>query len=222
MSIKENTVSAAGQMVRSSVLSFFGNENAAKRILVVGNSITRHGPREEIGWTGDWGMAASAPERDYVHLLLSRLTADGYDVFLRVRQCAEWEMNFPSQDVAELYREERAFAPDLIVFRLGENVAEENKPAFREAIERFVGFVASEKTKIVFTTCFWHNEIIDDGIRAVAAAHHAPLVELGDLGDDPAMKAPGLFWHSGVAAHPGDRGMETIANRIYAVVKEIL
>ena len=32
----------------------------------MGNSITRHGPKEEIGWPYDWGMAASAFEHQGV------------------------------------------------------------------------------------------------------------------------------------------------------------
>ena len=34
------------------------------RILFIGNSITRHGPRPSIGWTNDFGMAASSIDKD--------------------------------------------------------------------------------------------------------------------------------------------------------------
>ena len=43
---------------------------------------------------------------------------------------------------------------------------------------------------------------------------NAAFVRISDLGEMAEMKAYGLFEHSGVAAHPGDRGMQAIADRI--------
>ena len=58
----------------------------------------------------------------------------------------------------------------------------------------------------------------DPAIRALAESRREPLIELGDLGELDEMKAIGLFAHSGVANHPGDRGMLEIAHRICAVL----
>ena len=52
-----------------------------------------------------------------------------------------------------------------------------------------------------------------------AAERGAPCVELGDLGENEQMKAIGLFEHKGVANHPGDLGMQKIAERILEKIK---
>ena len=51
----------------------FGATRKGPRVLFVGNSITLHGPRPQIGWTNNWGMAATARDRDYVHLLQKKI-----------------------------------------------------------------------------------------------------------------------------------------------------
>ena len=71
--INENTVSAENQLPRDASTFYMGAEDAPKRLLILGNSITRHGPNAGIGWNRDWGMAASDIDHDYVHLLQSYL-----------------------------------------------------------------------------------------------------------------------------------------------------
>ena len=71
------------------------------------------------------------------------------------------------------------------------------------------------------TTGFWHHPA-DESIAELAKEHDWPLVPLGDLGEQPEMKAIGLFAHSGVAAHPGDLGMKNIADRIWAVLRNYI
>ena len=51
---------------------------------------------------------------------------------------------------------------------------------------------------------------------------NCPFIYLGDLGEDESMMAIGLFKHSGVAVHPGDKGMQTIADRIYVELQRLI
>ncbi len=55
-----------------SVKSMIGSLPAAK-VLFLGSSITLHAPAPQIGWTGNWSMAASAEEKDCVHLLTAEI-----------------------------------------------------------------------------------------------------------------------------------------------------
>ena len=71
--IEENTVKAENQLKKNDYIQL--EDNGGLRILFVGNSITRHGPKAEIGWYHDFGMAASDISKDYVHLVLNELSA---------------------------------------------------------------------------------------------------------------------------------------------------
>lgn len=44
-----------------------------RQALVLGNSITIHPPLPSIGWFGNWGMAASSKDKDFVIFCLHRL-----------------------------------------------------------------------------------------------------------------------------------------------------
>ncbi|MCY2988855.1 MAG: glycoside hydrolase family 127 protein [Planctomycetota bacterium] len=64
--------------------------SAIRRILFLGNSITLHGPKADIDWTGNWGMAASSEDKDYVHLVTSALAQHtGSTPQIMVRNIAE-------------------------------------------------------------------------------------------------------------------------------------
>ena len=221
MLIEKNTVSAKNQMVNATEdLSFLGDENAKIKILVVGNSITRHGPNKEIGWERDWGMAASEPEKDYVHLLYAMLTETGKDVFMRISQCADWEVNFRKEDSLDKYQEDREFQADIVVFRLGENVAEADRPYFKEPLKQFIEYICPTG-KVVYTTCFWENPIIDQAIQAVALERGEICIN-GCFSKEEKNMALGQFAHGGVAMHPSDAGMEEIAKAIFMVLQKEL
>lgn len=79
----------------------------------------------------------------------------------------------------------------------------------------------SGRAKVILTTGFWHHPG-DGAISELAKEQDIPLVILGDLGEQEDMKAIGLFEHEAVANHPGDLGMEKIAERIYEALKQYL
>lgn len=218
MQIAENTVSAENQMVNSSELRFLGNENAPLRVLVLGNSITRHGPKADIGWEGDWGMAASAPEKDYVHRLYAKLKEAGQDVYMRIRQSAYWERHFREDDCLPRFAADRDFGADLIIFRLGDNIPEETAPYFTDALRQFMTYLGAKPGKVIFSTCWWERPDLDNPIRQIAKELDCPCAET--LCTDKSMKAYGKFAHGGVSAHPGDTGMEMIADRIFACIQQ--
>ena len=76
-----------------------------------------------------------------------------------------------------------------------------------------------EKKNMILTDCKKARTLLVEegayeGVKRVAQKLNAPCIYLGDLGEMDEMKAVGLFEHSGVAAHPGDKGMSEIAKLI--------
>jgi hypothetical protein len=72
-----------------------------ERLLFVGNSITRHGPSAKVAWTGNWGMAASAEAKDYVHLVVDAVTKKrGVKPEFLVANEADLERNYTIFDAA--------------------------------------------------------------------------------------------------------------------------
>ncbi len=220
--IDDNTVSADNQVVKSASSYILGDEDGSVKIAVLGNSITRHGPKPDIGWNNDFGMAASDREHDYVHRLFSKLTESGKRVCFFVKQFAFWERNLTGE-FADDYSDVKEFHPDIVVFRLGENVdSKTDASVFEAETERLLDYVGSGSAKLLLTTCFWHKDMVDDVIRKICEKHGLTPCELGDLGERAEMKAIGLFEHGGVAAHPGDLGMENIAERIFNALVKLL
>lgn len=211
-----NTVPAENQMVNSDVLSFLGNSKAPLKILVLGNSITRHGPCEPIGWHFDWGMAASAPEKDFVHRLYDMLCESGKDTYMMIRQASHWERNFKNPDCLAEYQNEKAFGADLVIFRLGENVTKEDFSELKEATERLLNYVTPVGASAILTTGFWKNPVRDRAVAAAAENLGYPCIDIAY--SDESMMAIGKFAHHGVSIHPGDEGMEMIARKIFECI----
>ncbi len=111
----------------------------------------------------------------------------------------------------------KKYEADLIILRIGENVDDSKVESgkLRESYLRLIDGIAAPNSKIILTNSFWKNrDRFNAVIRSIAVERNLPLVNLTDLSDDPSNMAYGLFDNPGVAAHPGDKGMAAIADRI--------
>lgn len=216
--MKKNNVDSSKQLAKSEFIKIYNNDGKGIRVMFAGNSITLHGVKEEIGWMNEWGMAASAEEKDYVHILMNKISQKDSDASFCICQVAEWERNYKNgKEVYDLYTAAREFKADIIVARFIENCSpiEFDAKVFKKEYSEFIDYInGTGEAKIIFTSGFWKHPG-DDMISDVAKERGCPFVELGDLGERDEMKAIGVFWHDGVANHPGDKGMEVIAERIF-------
>ncbi|MBE5766128.1 MAG: hypothetical protein E7335_02970 [Clostridiales bacterium] len=188
------------------------------KILFLGNSITRHAPAPDIGWYGDWGMAASCKEKDYIHQLCGILSAAGKKPEVRLRNVADFERD-PKRDIPEYFADDLAFGADVAIIRLGENVPEEALDAFAEGIEALIPLLRKQDCTVFVTGRFWKNDQCERILRTIAANTDAHFISLAHLQKETfwALKE---FENGGVACHPSDRGMYCIANAIFAAIAE--
>ena len=223
--MEKNTVAAKDQFHGTPNTDFHNPYGKGVRVLFIGNSITLHGIYHEIGWHWRHGMAASSPEKDYVHIIMDRIKATDPDAAFCVCNVAKWEVGYKNGDSHfAICDGAKAFGADVIVMRFIENVKKQEFDGclFKSELKKLFDYIDPQhRAKVIMSTGFWKHPG-DEFIREYASENSLPLVELGDLGQLDEMKAIGLFDHPGVANHPGDLGMEAIAHRIWDVWKEYI
>ena len=170
---KANTVSAENQLESSQYVKI--TENGGKlKILFAGNSITRHAPAPEIGWYGDWGMAASSEDNDYVHQFVRMFSQKYGEVDYCVAQCSKWESDYTNgkEVLNRYYKKARDFKADIVIVRLGENINREKnaqiscKPYYDEMIKYFK---SNDNAKVIITDNFWNIPVLDEIFKEVIA-----------------------------------------------------
>ena len=214
-----NTVSSLAQVSDDKQVKIVRRGGKLK-ILFLGNSITRHQPKPEIGWVHDWGMAASSENNDYVHIMLKELDKKYGVVDYAICSLSKWEREYWNNSILEEYKAAKEFEADIVIVRLAENVW-----GVRDKLEEIplapywdhmIHYFANKNAKIVMTDDFWSWDTIDEPIHEVAKKNNYILVKLGEIGAKPENKALGQFAHEGVSIHPNDKGLKEIA---YAILK---
>lgn len=221
--VRKNNVPSKNQVEKSVIEERSASGNV--KILFIGNSMTFHGENAAIGWNNAWGMAASAKEKDYVHVLGAMLSEQGINADKCIVNVADWERGYKDGEAvlrSGIYDEARAFGPDIIIIRILENCPADgfDASAFHDELLKLVDyFNPDKKARVILSTSFWRHEG-SAVMEQVAAELGASCAEMTDLGDKDEMKAIGKFEHGGVALHPGDLGMESMALRFLPLVLE--
>lgn len=201
-------------------------QTSYRKVLFLGNSITKHGPKADIDWSGNWGMAATAEANDYVHLVTKALTEKaGTAPEVMVKNIADFERAYSGYDIAAKMKDAIEFKADLIILAIGENVpglkTAEDKTKLQATVTALLNAMKGErKPTILVRSCFWANAAKDEALQQACTAVGGVYVNISTLGKDEVNygRSERPYKHAGVANHPGDKGMAAIAAALVKAV----
>lgn len=221
-------VYGSGLLICTLTLLFFCNPKeetipvkTPKKVLILGNSITWHPASPSINWLGNWGMAATAADKDFLSLLTDKIIEINEQNEVLGRNVYPFERGYETISLTE-FEDLKTFKADIIVIRFGENIAEPERaatPQLQVAVKDFVDYLADGRpVKVILTTPFWSNPGVNQNFLALSEQNKWPLIPLDDLSLAQENMALERFENISVGSHPGDLGMERIATRIWTVL----
>lgn len=190
-----------------------------KTVVILGNSIVKHSPKVDIGWTGNWGMAASKEDSDFVHLLIRDIKQRNPSIIIKYANTANFEKEYKIYSPSNLNDLKN---PDLLIVKLSENVDDTNaeKDNFIAFYDQLINYIAPSPNSIkVVMDGFWIKPHVNSLLKSYAQKNCYPFVQISDLSSDVTNTAKGLYTNQGVAAHPSDKGMRMIEQRIWEKIK---
>ena len=201
--------------------------------LAIGNSVTEN-PVYGGTWWGDWGMAASSEDRDYVHLVKAGIEENYPACNLQVLNFRVWEQPiYDREDHLEYLDGFLSENTDLVTVQLGENITnmgemdeEERRKALTKDYGNLISFLFEKAphAKVIVLGSVWTEDFRDSVIEEVCRDKGAAFLSLKEIqkdeyriGNETVTGADGKeheITDPGVALHPNDRGMAYIADRI--------
>ena len=220
-----------------------GEETEPLKVLIIGNSITQHAPSASYGWYANWGMAATGPEKDYVHLLQAKALAANPNVEMHWVNISEYEKYF--YDWSKITRDFSKYAEfdaDIIITNFGSNVkyggnegdsSYENDYTFdKEQFKAIVDYFNPGSDAEIIACGTRSNATITPIIIEAAETYGWDYIDMSGLTTYENIATPyetvlkDKFKvdsiNAGVLNHPGDAGMAEIADRIWAVLSPLL
>jgi hypothetical protein len=188
-------------------------------VLILGNSITYSPPNTSLNWAGSWGMAATAANRDYVHLLTARFQQVNTKCVVQAKNIAAFETNYNTYDFDAELKSYRDSKPDLLILRIGENVPTSfDSVAFAKRYRALIAYMqaGNPQMKIFAAGSFWP----DHGYIDAVMNRYTPFISLSGLGTD---RSNYSYDRTDLAAavqqHPCDKGMKAISDMIWGSVQ---
>jgi lysophospholipase L1-like esterase len=211
------------------------NPKSFHKILFLGDSITHSVPGPQIGWTGDWGMAASAADKDYVHLFLAQLAAariaKGQEAGNPVPPAAPapevWIFNEGGGKVTDkvpFVDKISAFHADLAIVQLGENDHQNvTVEGFQQPYEKLLAAIrAGNPNARILCAGVWGlwptgDQTKNVMVRAACQKYGATFADMSKAFSDPANRvgSENRFTNTAVNWHPGDAGMAAYAKAFW-------
>ena len=182
-------------------------------------------------WNNEAGMAASVPEKDYFHLVTEGIKKHEEDVTSYAYSFITWETL--ASDRAEtlcLIDKYLSDKLDLVTIQLGENATDLS--TFESDFEYLISYIKDKapNASIYVIGDVWSYEDRDEQKEKAAKEMNVTYISFDEIKDNTDYQA-GLgttvygddgvghtIEHNGVARHPGDKGMEYIANKILDVI----
>ena len=130
-------------------------------------------------------------------------------------------------NVFDEYSNLKDFEADAVVIVLGENI-HENEHTQDELADKFselISYLRKGKSNVpvlISQPFLWEKPVVCKAIEKAAAELNAMVMDMSELSQDLSFRAIGKFEHSGVAAHPSDKGMKRIADIIYRNLAKVL
>jgi alpha-galactosidase len=196
------------------LLSGCGGAPGPANLLVIGNSITLHGVNANIGWYGNWGMAASAEANDFAHL-----TAAALRLPVSVRNLGIEVHPEQAQPAISELASQVTPVKTVVVVELGDNAWPDGMADFRSAYAQLLADTGNGYSLLCLST-WWNRSEVDEAIEQECVAHGGLYVYIGDILTDPQNpdRQSTAFADPNVNQHPQDWGMARIAERVVAAI----
>lgn len=194
-----------------SLLEFINNRPIppdSYKVMFVGDSLTLHGTLRGA-WDVASGMAASSPEKDFVHLVVAGIqkTTDS-----PVEALYNNGGNGKIRDMLE-YLQVKRFDPDLVIIQGGEN---DKLESLREHYPQLLDHFSCPR--IVLGD--WYSKEKSDYSEGLCRSRNLPFVSLYDIASDKRSSGwGGPYSRKDVASHPNDFGHAAIAQAVLSKVE---